>query len=138
MTPITYDKTDKERWWAEWSAAHVVPVCGVDGCSLPADTCTRHEKPASPPRREYKTLPTRFIIQDHAHYKSLVEQLGPTTPPRTRKALIAACPPELIGTAHDPVFANGQPVASSSASVCSRSGSSPSRSAEDAPSPRLG
>jgi hypothetical protein len=61
-----------------------------------------------------KTVPAKFSFSDsdHAHFKALVERLDARTPQHTRKALIAACPPALIGTAWDPVVADGSPVLS--------------------------
>ena len=36
-------ETDWEQWWAEWSAEHVVELCG-NGCELPHDSCRRHDR----------------------------------------------------------------------------------------------
>jgi hypothetical protein len=85
--------------WEAWAARHVVGH-GNQAAG------TRN------PRAEFKTIPTRFIVSDdkHAKFKTLVENLTPDMP-ATRKALIQACPPELIGTAWDPMMATGEPVA---------------------------
>jgi hypothetical protein len=66
-------------------------IYGVNGCSLPRNSCRRHGKKAAPriggPRREYKTLRTRLTVRDdHAHNKSAVESLAAKTPTRVRHA----------------------------------------------------
>jgi hypothetical protein len=99
MTPITYTPDDLEGWWSKWSAAHVVPLCGVDGCSQPADTCPRHGKQAPSRRAEYKTFPTRF-------------DCGP---------FATDCPPELVGTCLDPKsVGNPVPIAAIKAAMAER------------------
>ena len=35
--------TNWDAWWAEWSAEHVVELCG-NGCELPADSCPYHDR----------------------------------------------------------------------------------------------
>jgi len=36
-------ETDWEQRWAEWSAEHLVELCG-NGCELPAGSCPYHDR----------------------------------------------------------------------------------------------